>query len=487
MYLSVGTTLQSGKYRLEKCLGQGGFGITYLATQVGLNRKVAIKEFFMADYCEREESTLRMTVPTKSNRDFVSRFLVKFIKEAQNIAALNHPNIIRIYDIFEENETAYYVMEYHPDGSLWHRVVQQRHLNEETALCYIRQMADALDYIHRQQICHLDVKPENVLLDIRNNAVLIDFGLSKHYDKEGQQTSSTPVGISDGYAPLEQYQRGGVATFSPTTDIYSLGATLYALLTGKIPPTAAEVNEEGLPALPDYISKTTVQTIEKAMLTRRKERPQTIAEFLEFLNKGVVEEPLAGKTIVKPNLIKKEHLTDAINGHECVDLGLSVKWATCNVGASLPSEYGSYFAWGEIKPKLEYSEENRAMDRPEMREIAGNRAYDVARASWGEGWRLPTMKEFMELIDRCQWKWTTLDEREGYEITGPNGHFIFLPATGSYYGTSLFGVGENGYYWSATTDGRNTQSACCLYFNKNHYIRHWYHRFCGRSVRPVVE
>lgn len=117
MKLPTGTFLQGGKYRLEKCLGQGGFGITYLATQIGLNRKVAIKEFFMADYCEREESTFRMTVPTKNNRDFVSHFLAKFIKEAQNIAALNHPNIIRIHDIFEENETAYYVMEYHPEGS----------------------------------------------------------------------------------------------------------------------------------------------------------------------------------------------------------------------------------------------------------------------------------------------------------------------------------------------------------------------------------
>lgn len=304
MNLLAGTTLQDGKYRIVKCLGRGGFGITYLAEQLGLNRKVAIKEFFMENYCEREEHSSRMTVPTKNNRDFVTRFLVKFIKEAQNIAALNHPNIIRIYDIFEENETAYYVMEYHPNGSLAHHVSAQIHLNEEEALRYIRQMADALDYIHLQQICHLDVKPENVLLDIRYNAVLIDFGLSKHYNHEGQQTSSTPLGISDGFAPLEQYQYGGVAIFSPTTDIYSLGATLYTLLTGKIPPLASEVYEEGLPILPEYISKSTVLAIEKAMQTKRKERPQSIPEFLEYMEKKNVEK-YGEKTKIREDLLNE--------------------------------------------------------------------------------------------------------------------------------------------------------------------------------------
>ena len=118
MHLKSGTLLQGGKYRIEKVLGQGGFGITYLAVQSGLNRKVAIKEFFMKEYCNRDAETSHVSVGSQGSREAVDRFKLKFIKEAQLIAALNHPNIIRIHDIFEENGTAYYIMEYQECGSL---------------------------------------------------------------------------------------------------------------------------------------------------------------------------------------------------------------------------------------------------------------------------------------------------------------------------------------------------------------------------------
>jgi serine/threonine protein kinase len=133
---------------------------------------------------------------------------------------------------------------------------------------------------------HLDVKPANILLDENDNAVLIDFGLAKQYDTEGQQTSCNPVGISHGYAPLEQYKRDGVSTFSPATDIYSLGATLFKLVTGITPPEASDVNDEGLPALPSDISPTVRAAIEAAMEPKRKDRPQSIAEFLKLLENG---------------------------------------------------------------------------------------------------------------------------------------------------------------------------------------------------------
>ena len=263
MNLKPNSLLQGGKYRIEKVLGQGGFGITYQAVQVALNRKVAIKEFFMKEYCNRDSETSHVSVPSEGSKELVGKFRQKFIKEAQNIAALNHPHIIRIHDVFEENGTAYYVMEFWDNGSLADLVKRQGALDEVEALRYIRQVADALGYIHDRKMNHLDVKPGNILLDENRNAVLIDFGLSKRYDEEGNQTSTTPVGISHGYAPLEQYKKGGVGTFSPATDIYSLGATLYKLLTGQTPPEATELMDEELPSLPANISPATVSAIKR--------------------------------------------------------------------------------------------------------------------------------------------------------------------------------------------------------------------------------
>ena len=284
MILPSGAILQGGRYQIERELGHGGFGFTYLATQKGLNRKVAIKEFFMRDYCERDANTSQVSLGTSGSREMIERFRRKFIKEAQNIAMLNHANIIRIYDVFEEHGTAYYVMEYLDRGSLRDLVNRRGKLSEQEALFYIKQIASALAYIHERRMNHLDVKPNNVLIDESNNAVLIDFGLAKQYDQEGQQTSTTPVGISHGYAPLEQYQRGGVSVFSPASDIYSLGATLYFLLMGEAPPDANMVNDEGLPPLPETLSANVVEAIEKAMHPRRKFRLQSVADFLKILD-----------------------------------------------------------------------------------------------------------------------------------------------------------------------------------------------------------
>ena len=283
MELNTGHLLAGGRYRIERVLGQGGFGITYLAEQTGLARNVAIKEFFMKELCNREGDTSHVTVPSMGGRDMVDRFREKFIKEARAIARLSHKHIVRIIDVFEENNTAYYVMEYVGGGSLGEKS-KGCALPEEAAVRYIRQVASALDYVHSQRMMHLNVKPGNVLLNSDDEAVLIDFGLSKQYDMSGEQTSSTPVGISHGYAPLEQYKRGGVGTFSPATDIYSLGATLYSLLTGETPPEAGDVNDEGLPALPGNVSAPVRKAVEAAMQPRRKDRPQSIGEFIALLD-----------------------------------------------------------------------------------------------------------------------------------------------------------------------------------------------------------
>lgn len=283
--LKVGSSLQGGKYKIEKVLGQGGFGITYLATQELLDRKVCIKEFFFKEYCERDEATSHVSLGTQSNHELVERFMNKFLKEARTISQLDHRNIIKIHDIFKENNTAYYVMDYVEGESLNDMVNRRGALPEKEAVAYIERVADALKYIHRQNINHLDIKPSNIMIrqgDYR--VILIDFGLSKQYDAQGGQTSTTPVGISHGYAPMEQYKQGGVSTFSPQTDIYALGATLYKLVTGNTPPQAMDILDEGLPSLPSSLSSSVAETIKKAMQPRKADRPKSIDEFLSGIN-----------------------------------------------------------------------------------------------------------------------------------------------------------------------------------------------------------
>lgn len=286
-HLLPGTLLQHGKYRIERVLGQGGFGITYLAENTMLEGKVAIKEFFFKEYCERGEITSSVTVPTTANREIVERFKQKFVKEARTIFRLSHPNIVRILDIFEENGTAYYVMEHIDGESLGDLVKRRGALPEQEALSYIRQAADALSYIHGELINHLDVKPGNLMKRAKDGRViLIDFGVAKQYDAlTSEGTTTTPVGISHGYSPTEQYRKNGVQTFSPSSDVYALAATLFKLLTGTKPPEAIEVMDEGLPLgelRAKGVSEGVISAIVKAM-KGRNERTQSAAVFVANL------------------------------------------------------------------------------------------------------------------------------------------------------------------------------------------------------------
>jgi hypothetical protein len=227
----------------------------------------------------------------------VGRYRDKFIKEAKNIAKLKHPHIVKVIEVFEENGTAYYVMEYIEGCSLLEWVRDKGPLPEKEALGYIRQAASALDYIHSLQINHLDVKPGNILRRSSSLVVLIDFGMSKQYDASGEQTSSTPVGVSAGYAPIEQSTPNGVSQFSAPTDIYSLGATLYKLLTGNTPPDATSIINDGLPPLPPHITPSTAATITKAMTPAKRNRPQSIRNFLLLLGGTILPTPSPNEDI----------------------------------------------------------------------------------------------------------------------------------------------------------------------------------------------
>lgn len=197
-----------------------------------------------------------------------------------------------------------------------------------------------------------------------------------------------------------------------------------------------------------------------------------------------------------PNVGNEQH-----NGHEYVDLGLpsGLKWATCNVGANSPEDYGNYYAWGETQTALDnnYIDDNCGSYGKSLEELRTlgyidennnlTPQYDAAAANWGGNWRMPTKAECRELVNICTWKWARVNRVFGLRVTGPNGNSIFLPAAGYRYVSSLYYAESYGYYWSSTPDGSNTSDACYLFFTSGGHRVEYSGRFNGHLVRPVSE
>ncbi|MBR5511824.1 MAG: hypothetical protein IKU50_06405 [Bacteroidaceae bacterium] len=177
--------------------------------------------------------------------------------------------------------------------------------------------------------------------------------------------------------------------------------------------------------------------------------------------------------------------SDTLNGHEWVNLGLSVKWATCNIGATNPEDYGDYFSWGNIEPSETYIKKTCATWNKNISDFSGNPKYDAATANWGDGWRMPTKAEMQELRKECTWEWTTINNTNGYKVTGINGNSIFLPAAGYYNAERISNSNENGYYWTTTPYEYNNQESCKLDFYESFPNLLWYNRYFGLSIRPV--
>ena len=294
--LAAGTSLQGGRYVVERVLGQGGFGITYLCQHTGLGKQVAIKEFFFAQFCERQGDTSHVTVPTAGNRELVEKFRRKFVKEARLIAGKlsQAPSVVNVSDVFDENGTSYYVMDYIEGRSLAEVLKKRGRLGEAEAIGIIEQVGKALAYVHSCGINHLDIKPANIMMSrATGRAVLIDFGVAKQYDATtGEATTTTPVGRTPGYAPLEQYSLSGVSSFTPQSDIYALGATLYKLVTGDTPPEATAMPKDAVLPYPDDISAPVRRAITAAMQSHKEDRPARVEDFLQLLHSQPKPKPI---------------------------------------------------------------------------------------------------------------------------------------------------------------------------------------------------
>lgn len=284
--LPLGAMLQNGKYRVEQHLASGGFGNTYRIVNTTFNEVFAMKEFYLRGVNGRNESTLQVSVSNDVNASEFQSQKEKFRKEALRLRKIENPHVVRVYDLFEENGTAYYVMDFLQGQSL---SAQMKHrgapFSEAEVKDFALQAMDALQTIHSENIWHLDLKPGNMMTDGRGRVVLIDFGASKQFSDADGRSLSTSTGLcyTPGYAPTEQIE-GNIERMGPWTDIYALGATMYNLLTMKTPPSVTDIQDGDGFQFPSGVSADTQRLIQWMMEPNRRKRPQTIAQVLDFMN-----------------------------------------------------------------------------------------------------------------------------------------------------------------------------------------------------------
>jgi serine/threonine protein kinase len=288
MELPSNTILQNGKYKIVKKIGQGGFGIAYRAYHQGLQTEVCIKEFFYSDLCERAKNSTNVTIISTSpdKIQLVDSLQKKFTKEAQRLARFQHPNIVQVMDTFDENNTAYFVMEFLDGGSLEDMIKRDGAMSEQKAKALILPIIDAMDAVHKKDLLHLDIKPANIMLRKNQTTVLIDFGISKYLEIINGNTTTAPIGISKGFAPLEQYG-GSISDFSKATDIYSLCATIYNMVTGKTPPEPLQMLTNGFKSPRDIKPKLTADfnaIIVKGLATKAVDRYQSMSQLMKVIN-----------------------------------------------------------------------------------------------------------------------------------------------------------------------------------------------------------
>jgi len=286
-------------YRIEKVLGRGGFGVTYLATDTNLDHKVAIKEYMPGWAVERREDNSLAAINDDARRDF-DVGVANFLREARTLVKFRHPNIVRVMTVFEANSTAYLVMEYEEGDEFKSYVQRGNGVDEHTLLSLILSIVDGLDQVHQYGFLHRDIKPVNVIIRKDGTPVLLDFGAARPTDGEAGKHTSV---VSAGYTPIEQYQEGDGMQVGPWTDIYALGATVYYAISGNTPigPTgrlAAMVTKSPDPLDPARVagagrySEPFLEAIDWALCFRPTDRPRDLTEWREaFEHEHYTEQP----------------------------------------------------------------------------------------------------------------------------------------------------------------------------------------------------
>ena len=281
-------TIINNRYEILRYISSGGFGITYEAIDKAFNARVAIKELYIKEICNREADSLTVSINETNEPTFVTHRR-KFIEEARRLHKLSHPNIVKVSDVFETNGTAYFVMDY-IDGKPLSRIGVP--ISEAMARHYINPILDALEHVHSNGVLHLDIKPGNIMIDNSGKAILIDFGASKVFgDSDGNSLSlSSSLAYTPGYAPLEQMSVKTIKDLGPYSDIYALGATLYYILSGEKPLLPGEILEnDGKLPLIENISNEMQSAITQATKVVRTTRLNTIDQFRRALKGEIID------------------------------------------------------------------------------------------------------------------------------------------------------------------------------------------------------
>ncbi|WP_411883141.1 protein kinase domain-containing protein [Polaromonas sp. YR568] len=270
------------EYRIDKMLGGGGFGITYLAQDINLQLPVAIKEYFPGDLAVRA-TDLSVHVRSGANAAQFRWGLERFLEEARALASFRHPNIVRVLRYFKENGTAYIVMEYESGDPLKRWLARQPALDQQGLLKIIYPLMDGLEAVHKVNFLHRDIKPDNIYIRADGTPVLLDFGAARRVTGNQDMTNI----VSPGFAPFEQYHSKGHQ--GPWTDVYSLGAVMYWMTTGHKPmESASRVREDSMPKAADTASAVVfgaplLRAIDWAMTPNETQRPQDVAALRQAL------------------------------------------------------------------------------------------------------------------------------------------------------------------------------------------------------------
>ncbi|WP_457650733.1 serine/threonine protein kinase [Profundibacter sp.] len=301
--LKPGTELLHGQYTIEEFLNSGGFGITYLAKD-SLDRRVVIKECFPNTLCRRSQT--RVGARSRAHQSEFKSVINLFVQEAKSLAKLQHPNIVGVHQVFEDNDTAYMALDYIEGFDLLETLEEGgEKLPPEEINKILRKILGAVDYLHGRNILHRDISPDNILIDKKTSEpLLIDFGAAREEVSKASRVLSALRVVKDGYSPQEFYVNGSKQ--GPSSDLYALAASFYHLITGEMPPDSqtrlsAMASDEQDPYVPlvgrvDGYDATFLAAIDKALNVLPKDRIQTAKEWLEMISGGVSELPTATKT-----------------------------------------------------------------------------------------------------------------------------------------------------------------------------------------------